>query len=250
MSDIFDNMVFLIPVYNEAESIPALFAEIRASFPDTPVCFINDCSRDGTISVLRKLPCHHLNLPANLGVGGAMQTGFRFAFEQGYDYAIRIDGDGQHPPAECYRLMERMRAGDMDVVVGSRFLGESDYKTSAWYRRAGISGLSVILSLACRRRITDPTSGFQMVNRAVLSYFSHQYPEDYPEPESLALLSRQGYRVCEVATAFRCRERGISSIQHSMAPYFLFKVGVALFVDRCRAVAARFDRHRLKEVCE
>ena len=237
--------ILLIPVFNEEANVRPLLDEVRQYFPELPVCFINDSSTDGTNQVLRSACCHYLSLPCNLGVGGAMQAGFRYAFEQGYDYAIRIDGDGQHPPGECHKLIERMAVGDVDMVVGSRFLGEPSY-TSTWYRQIGILGLAAMLSLACRQRITDPTSGFQMVNRAVMYYFAHEYPVDYPEPESLALLSRQGYRYCEVAAQFRARERGTSSIRKWSTVYYMFKVSVALFVDRCRAVDPRFDRHNIK----
>ncbi len=245
MVDLPPKTIFLIPVYNEEANIAPLLAELRSLFPSAPVCFINDCSSDGTASVLRDSGCRYLNLPCNLGVGGGMQAGFRYAFDQGYDFAIRIDGDGQHPPAECRKLIERMAAGDVDMVVGSRFLGERAY-TSTLFRQAGIRGLAAMLSAACRQRITDPTSGFQMVNRAVMYYFAHQYPVDYPEPESLALLSRQGYRYCEAAVQFRARERGTSSIRKWNTLYYMFKVSVALFVDRCRAVDPRFDRQNIK----
>jgi len=237
--------ILLIPVYNEQASIVRLLEEIRIHLPDTPVCFINDASSDSTATVLRQSGCLFLNLPCNLGVGGAMQTGFRYALEQGYDYAIRLDGDGQHPPGECEKLIERIRLGDVDMVVGSRFLGDRSY-TSTWFRQAGIFGLAMALSLVCRRRITDPTSGFQMVNRAVMYYFAHQYPGEYPEPESLALLSRQGYRVCEVPTIFRPRAQGKSSIRKWGTLFYMFKVGIALVVDRFRAVDSRFDRRNVE----
>lgn len=238
--------VLLIPVFNEEANVVPLYHEIRAAFPKLPVCFIDDCSTDGTLAALQSLDCAHLSLPCNLGVGGAMQAGFRYALARGYHFVLRIDGDGQHPPAECHRLIERMARGDVDMVVGSRFLNRQSYR-STWCRQAGIAGLALALSLACRRRITDPTSGFQMINRAVLRYFAHQYPADYPEPESLALLSRQGYRCCEVPTSFRPRAHGVSSIQTWGTFFYLFKVGVALFVDRCRAVDPRFDRRRILE---
>jgi len=245
MVEIPSNTVLLIPAYNEASNIVPLYDEIRMHLPDVPVCFINDCSTDGSSHVLRGMDCHYLTLPCNLGVGGAMQAGFRYAYENGYTYAIRLDGDGQHPPAECRRLIERMAQGDVDMVVGSRFLGERSYR-STWFRQAGILGLAWMLSAACRRKITDPTSGFQMVNRAVMYYFANQYPVDYPEPESLALLSRQGYRCCEVSTRFRARTRGESTIRPWGTVYYMFKVSVALFVDRCRAVDTRFNRHQIE----
>jgi len=233
--------VFLIPAYNEADCIEALLAELRDAYAGVPACVIDDGSEDATAARVQAVGATVLRLPCNLGVGGAMQAGFRYAWERGFDYAIRLDGDGQHPPAECGRLAERMARGDLDMVVGSRFLGDRSY-TSTWPRQLGIRGLAVALSLACRRRITDPTSGSQMVNRAVLRYFAHNYPVDYPEPEALALLSRQGYRVGEAPVAFRARAGGVSSISNWGTVYYLFKVGVALLVDRCRAVDPRFDR--------
>ncbi len=245
MLEIPEKTVFLIPAYNEATNILPLYDEIMACCPAAQVCFIDDCSKDETGRMLQTLPCSYLSLPCNLRVGGAMQAGFRYAYENGYEYAIRLDGDGQHPPAECARLIERMARGDVDMVVGSRFLGDRSY-TSTWFRQAGIFGLAWMLSAACRRRITDPTSGFQMVNRSVMHYFAHQYPVDYPEPESLALLSRQGYRVCEVSARFQARTHGQSTIRAWGTVYYMFKVSVALFVDRCRAVDPRFDRQRIE----
>jgi glycosyltransferase involved in cell wall biosynthesis len=238
--------IFLIPVYNEEANLEPLLEELREVFPSVPVCFINDCSLDNSERVLKTLDCDFISLPCNLGVGGAMQAGFRYAYSEGFQYAIRIDGDGQHPPSESVKLVERMLVGDIDMVTGSRFLGAPSY-TSSWYRQVGIFGLAAMLSAACRQKITDPTSGFEMVNRAVMYYFANHYPADYPEPESLALLSRQGYRFCEVGARFRARERGCSSIHHWGALCFLFKVSVALFVDRCRAVDPRFERQRLED---
>lgn len=238
-------MIVLIPVFNEEANIGPLLAEVRAHCPGTAICVINDCSQDGTARVLKAAGCAHLNLPCNLGVGGAMQAGFRYAYEQGYAYALRLDGDGQHPPAECAALFARMAQGDVDLVLGSRFLAAGGY-TSTRMRQFGIAGLAAFLSYVCRQRITDPTSGFQLVNRAVMYYFAHQYPAEYPEPESLALLSRQGYRFAEAPARFRERQTGKSSIRRWGTLFFMFKVCVALFVDRCRAVDPRFNRHAVE----
>ncbi len=245
MFELPEKTVFLIPVYNEADNIRPLYEEILAGFPSADVCFINDGSTDDTLKVLRSLACRYLSLPCNLGVGGAMQSGFQHAYDLGYEYAIRLDGDGQHPPQECAKLAKRLAQGDVDMVVGSRFLGHTDY-SSSWYRQVGITVLAWLLSMACRRTITDPTSGFQMVNRSVMYYFANLYPSDYPEPEALALLSRQGFSFCEVSVSFRPRLHGASTIRTLGSIYYLFKVSVALFADRCRAVDPQFDRHHLK----
>jgi len=241
------NTIVLIPVFNEEANIAPLLKEVGEHLPGVPVCVINDCSTDGTAQKLKTVGCAWLNLPCNIGVGGAMQAGFRYALEQGFDYAIRLDGDGQHPPAECSALIERMAQGDVDLVTGSRFLGNGGY-TSTRVRQAGIAGLAAFLSWACRQKITDPTSGFQMVNRLAMIYFAYRYPSDYPEPEALALLSRQGYRFAEVPAKFRERQAGKSSIRRWGTVIYLFKVCVALFVDRCRAVDPRFDRRHMEEV--
>lgn len=239
------NFIILIPLFNEEANAGPLVREVREVFPGAAICLINDCSTDGTARVLRESGCVYLNLPCNLGVGGAMQAGFRYAYEHEYAFALRLDGDGQHPPGEGLKLMERMAQGDVDMVVGSRFLQDGGYKSS-WVRLLGIHGLARFLSHICRQKITDPTSGFQAVNRAVMYYFAHHYPYDYPEPESLALLSRQGYRFAEAPARFRERQHGTSSIRKWGTVFYVFKVYVALFVDRCRAMDPRFNRKNVE----
>lgn len=238
-------IIVLIPVFNEEANISAMVKAVRDELPGVPICFINDASTDGTARVLARSGCLYLNVPCNLGVGGVMQAGFRYAYENGYDYALRLDGDGQHPPGEAEGLMARMAQGDVDLVVASRFLADGGY-TSSWLRLAGIQGLALFLSRICRQKITDPTSGFQLVNRVVMHYFAHHYPSDYPEPESLALLSRQGYRFTEVPARFVERKTGRSSIGRWGTVFYVFKVYVALFVDRCRSVDPRFNRSQLE----
>lgn len=246
MEDILKHALIIIPAFNEEGALPGLLAEVKAAAPGTAIAVINDCSLDHTASVARKHGALVLDLPCNLGVGGAVQAGFQYAFARGYQYVIRCDGDGQHPPSEIRKLVEAMKTGDVDLVVGSRFLQEDrESYTSTTLRSAGIRGLAFLLSLICRARVTDPTSGFQMLNRPLLAYFAHSYPLDYPEPESLALLRRQGYRFREVAARFRPRLTGKSSIQSWGALYFMLKVGLALIVDRARPVNPRYSRHVL-----
>jgi len=246
MDDILKQSLIILPAFNEEGALPGLLAEIRESAPGADIAVLNDCSLDHTAAVARKHGALVLDLPCNLGVGGAVQAGFQYAFQRGYRYVIRCDGDGQHPPSEIPKLVEAMRSGDVDLVVGSRFL-ENDresYKSTA-LRSIGIRGLAVLLTLICRARVTDPTSGFQMLNRPMLTYFARSYPLDYPEPESLALLRRQGYRFREVGTRFRARTTGTSSIKSWGAMYYMLKVGLALLVDRARTVNPRYARHNL-----
>lgn len=236
--------ILLIPAYNEEAALGALLDEVAAHFPGLAVAVINDCSADGTAAVARAHGALVLDLPCNLGVGGAMQAGFALAVARGCRYAIRLDGDGQHPPAEIPKLFETMRSSGADVVIGSRFLGQGAVTSTRW-RSFAIAGLSAVLSYACRQRITDPTSGFQLVNELALRFFAATYPADYPEPESLALLTRQGYRVAEAPVAFRTRQGGCSSIGRRAAFYYALKVTMALLVDRARAVDQRFARQVL-----
>ncbi len=236
--------IVLIPAFNEEASLGPLLDEVTALFPGLAIAVINDCSGDGTVAMARAHGAAVLDLPCNLGVGGAMQTGFAYACARGYRYAIRLDGDGQHPPAGIPQLFATMRETGADVVIGSRFLGNGGVTSSRW-RSLGIGVLSALLSFACRQRITDPTSGFQLVNAIALRFFSATYPANYPEPESLALLTRQGFGVAEAPVAFRVRQGGCSSIGKRTAFYYALTVIMSLLVDRARAVDPRLARHAL-----
>ena len=244
IKDILDRSIILIPAYNEEEAIGPLLEEIRETVGSTPILVVDDCSKDQTGARVIEHGARLLRLPANLGVGGAVQAGFRYAWERGFHYAIRCDGDGQHPAAGIPLLVEAMVAGDVDLVTASRFLGDTSFNNSI-VRNMGISYLSSFLSYICKKRVTDPTSGFQMLNRPLLYYFAHRYPMEYPEPESLALIRRQGYHFCEVPVLFRERQAGQSSISTGGAVYYALKVTLALIVDRARSVDERYARHNL-----
>jgi glycosyltransferase involved in cell wall biosynthesis len=231
----------LIPAYNEQDSLALLLREVRLALPGLPVVVINDGSTDATALVARKAGAIVLDLPCNLGVGGAIQAGFQFAVEQGFDRVIRIDGDGQHPPSEIHKLLQIMDREGVDLVVGSRFGIEQDC-ISTRFRYFGIRLLSGFLSRICRSPVADPTSGFWLVNRPLMNYFAKYYPTDYPEPEARALLRRQGYRMTEVPVLFRPRMAGQSSIRTWGAFYFALKVGLALLVDRVRPINRMYAR--------
>ena len=242
----YSNSVLIIPAFNEEESLMATLGEVRQHLPGLRVVVINDGSEDRTASVARHAGAVVLDLPCNLGVGGAVQTGFQYAYEKGYRFVIRCDGDGQHGPAEIPKLIDTMNRGDVDLVIGSRFLGESEY-TSTYLRHCGIRVLAAALSITCRQRVTDPTSGFQMINRRLMRCFAASYPVEYPEPEALAQLRRQGYDFVEVAVPFRERQAGESSIAGWGTFYFLVKVCLALLVDRAKPVNRRYAKSRLKD---
>lgn len=234
--------VVIIPAFNEEASLDGLLAELRQQVPDLPVVVICDGSQDRTPDVARAAGAVVLDLPCNLGVGGAVQAGFQYALAQGYDLAIRIDGDGQHPPSEIPRMLEAARSAKADLLVGSRFA--SGGHTSTFFRYLGIKLLAGFLSVICRHRISDPTSGFWAVRRPLLHYFAREYPVDYPEPEALALMRRQGYHFEEVAVSFRARQAGQSTIHGWGTVYYALKVGLALLVDRVRVVDRRYAREK------
>ncbi len=240
-AEILQGTTAVIPAFNEERALGVLLAELRERFPGLPVTVVDDGSCDGTAAVARAGGARLLSLPCNLGVGGAVQAGFRDALQRGYSYVVRLDGDGQHPPAAIADLAAGMAEGGADLIVGSRFGGGGTYMPG-WYRSAGIELLARFLSLICRQRISDPTSGFWMLNRPLLHCFANTYPVDYPEPEALALLRRQGYSFREVPVAFRPRQAGQSTIQGWDTAYFALKVGLALLVDRMRQVDPRLAR--------
>ena len=236
--------VVLIPAFNEEAALPGLLAEVKRDLPALQVVVINDGSSDQTASVARRAGAYVLDLPCNLGVGGAVQVGFQFALRHGFNYALRLDADGQHPPAEAWKLMEVMKAKSCDLVIGSRF-GRTKINISTRFRYMGIRALALFLSIICRSRVSDPTSGFWLVNRPLLQLFSRCYPCDYPEPEALALLRRLGFSFQEAPVAFRMRTAGHSSIGRWDTLYYALKVGLALTVDRVRPVDDRLSAQRV-----
>ena len=246
MKATFSNSVLIIPAYNEEASLVSVLEEVRQHLPGLDVVVISDGSDDETADLVRRNGATVLDLPCNLGVGSAVQAGFRYAYGQGYRFLIRCDGDGQHPSAEISKLIDAMNAGGVDMVIGSRFLGQQEY-TGSFARNCGIRLLAAALSVTCRKRVTDPTSGFQMMNRQLMSYFAASYPVEYPEPEALARLRRQGYEFAEVPVSFRERQAGQSSIAGWGAIYFLVKICLALLVDRARQVDRRYAKFSLKD---
>lgn len=238
MQSFLDRTLVLIPAFNEEASLPGLLADVRTYLPGAAVAVVDDGSADGTAEVARACGARVLRLPCNLGVGPSVQTGFKDALESGYDYVIRLDGDGQHPPLEALKLVEAMMRHPTDLVVGTRH-GEGSTYRGHWSRRLVLKGLSLFVSLICRKRITDPTSGFWLVSRPLLQCFALHYPSDYPEAEAIALLRRQGFSLEEVPVAFKPRQGGKSSLQAWDTVNFGAKVFLALFVDRLRAVDSR-----------
>ena len=223
----------IIPAYNEAATVGDVVREIREAVPGAEVVVVNDASADDTAARARRAGAVVLTLPLNLGIGGAVQTGFRYAQEMGFDIAIQVDGDGQHTPAEIPRLLEEMEEEGADIVIGSRFLGRGDYKSTP-ARWLGNRFFALMVSAIVRRRVTDPTSGFRASARRVIQLFSSDYPQDYPEGEAHVIAKKAGFVMREIPVAMRERVAGHSSITAILAPHYTAKVVLAIFVGLLR----------------
>ena len=232
--------VAIVPAYNEEASIARVVGELLAYDSGLRVVVVDDGSTDRTADVARAAGAKVVSLPFNLGIGGAVQTGFRYAWEQGFDVAVRADGDGQHDPAELDAILRPVLADEADVAVGSRFMGGAGYRSSR-SRRVGIRLLAWIVSALTRQRITDPTSGFQAANRLGIRLFAADYPHDYPEAEATVMVFKHRLRLREVPVAMRARESGRSSITTVRSVYYMVKVVLAIFVALFRRKAVPLD---------
>jgi hypothetical protein len=230
----------IVPAFNEEGSIAAVVGELLAYDPGLRVVVVDDGSTDRTAEAARASGAKVISLPFNLGIGGAVQTGFRYAWEQGFDVAVRADGDGQHDPAELDAILRPVLADEADVAVGSRFIGGDGYRSSR-SRRAGIRLLAWIVSALTRQRITDPTSGFQAANRLGIRLFAADYPHDYPEAEATVMVFKHRLRLQEVPVKMRARESGRSSITTVRSVYYMVKVVLAIFVALFRRKAVPLD---------
>jgi hypothetical protein len=227
-------VLVIVPAYNEEGSIEAVIEGIRQHFSRGDILVVNDGSTDLTSEKAKRASAVVLDLPINLGIGGAVQAGYQYAYGKGYDIAVQVDGDGQHDPGEISKLIEVLEKGEADLAVGSRFVGAPMYRGSAM-RRAGISILARAISIMTGQKVTDPTSGFRAANRKAIQVFAVTYPQDYPEPEVLVLLSRCGLKVKEVPAMVYQRESGESSITKIKAIYYMVKVLLAIFVTSFRS---------------
>ena len=226
--------IAVVPAFNEQQNLGRVIEEIRAFDPGLDIVVVDDGSVDATAAVARQHGATVLVLPFNLGIGGAVQTGFRYAFEHEYDLAVRVDGDGQHDPAQLDRVIAPVVAGEADIAVGSRFVADVEGYRSSRSRRLGIRLLAVVVSRIVRRRVTDTTSGFQALNRKGIALFARDYPHDYPEVEATVMVSRHRLRAVEVPVSMRERSSGRSSITAARSIYYMVKVLLAIFVGLFR----------------
>ena len=174
-----------------------------------------------------------VNLPVNLGIGGAVQTGYKYGIRHGYDLAVQVDGDGQHDPEYLLEMAEYMQKSRVDMVIGSRFIKKEGFQSSG-ARRIGIKYFTFLIRLLTGKTVTDPTSGLRMVNRDIMNFFAHDYPKDYPEPESVVAVLRSGKRVEEIPVIMRERNGGVSSISLKKSIYYMIKVSLAILIEKMR----------------
>jgi glycosyltransferase involved in cell wall biosynthesis len=230
-------IAIIIPCYNEAGSIADFITSLHQikeqyGLDLTPIV-INDCSTDQTEGIIQSLDCIVLNLPVNLGIGGAVQTGFRYALQNGFDWAIQMDGDGQHPATELPNIISSLQQSNADVVIGSRFLRRQGFQSTA-LRRVGIRWFCWMLRWLTHNRITDPTSGFRILNRRAMQIVDTYYPNEYPEPEILVHFLFAQLTVREVPVSMEARKSGESSIHHWKSVYYMLKVTSGILFSHFR----------------
>jgi glycosyltransferase involved in cell wall biosynthesis len=233
------NTLVIVPAFNEEKSVAKVVERIQRECPFADVLVVNDCSTDRTEEVLRVNKINHIQLTVNLGIGGAMQTGYIYAFKNGYEFAVQIDGDGQHEPAEVSKLFRAMETEGADLVIGSRFVTKTGFNQS-FMRKIGINIFKLVTTVLTGQSVADATSGFRLANRKVITVFSKYYPTDYPEPEVLVYLDKFGFKVKEVAVKMNNRETGKSSITPLKSAYYMAKVVMSMLVMKLRGV--EYDR--------
>lgn len=225
--------LIIIPAYNESACIENTVRDIMENAPDFDYVIINDCSTDNTRAICEKNGFNIVNLPINLGIGGAVQTGYMYALEYGYDVAVQVDGDGQHDAQFLRTMAYYLEEHQVDMVIGSRFIEKEGFQSS-FLRRVGINYFTGLIKIFTGKTITDPTSGLRMVGKNVIRLFADSYPKDYPEPESTVAALKRHLVVEEIPVVMRERQGGESSITLKRSVYYMIKVTLAIFMEALR----------------
>jgi len=233
-----ESLLLIVPAWNEEGAIAGVVQSLRRYMPQTPVLVIDDCSSDRTVAIAREAGAEILPLPHHLGLGGCVQAGYKLAYELGFKYVIRIDGDGQHDARDVERIFERLKTSGCEMVIGSRYLNGTGMQERG-LRGLGVRFFRMVLRPILGRPVHDPTSGFVGVNRAALDVFSRSFPLDYPEIEALVVLQRRRFRFEEVPCKMRPRVTGRSSITAAKSLYYIAHVLLGVFVN-----VLKFDHRR------
>ena len=225
--------LIIIPAYNEGENIEKTVKDIQENALGFDYVVINDCSTDNTLEILKRNDYNFVSLPINLGIGGAVQTGYIYAKKYGYDIAVQVDGDGQHDPAFLTIMADYLEKHNLDMVIGSRFITKEGFQSSA-LRRFGIVYFSVLIKILTGKTVTDPTSGLRLAGRRVIELFAENYPADYPEPETAVTAINNGMNIEEIPVIMRERQGGVSSITMKKSVYYMVKVTLAILLEALR----------------
>lgn len=223
-------ILVIIPAYNEEGAIVETINNLKRHCKNVDYIIINDCSKDRTLQICNENNFNVINLPINLGIGGAVQTGYKYAYRMGYDIAIQMDADGQHDPKYISELVSKIEDGN-NMVIGSRFI-EKDGFQSTFIRRMGINLYSGIIKILTKKEIKDTTSGYRAVDRKIIKMFANSYPVDYPEPETDALIAKNNFKIVELPMKMKERDTGSSSITPIKSIYYAIKVGLAVYVSQ------------------
>ncbi len=225
--------IVIIPAYNEEGGIVKTVTDVMENAKDFDYVVINDCSKDNTLEICNEHNFNVVNLPVNMGIGGGVQTGYMYAYRNGYDIAVQFDGDGQHNASYLDNMSKKLIEDNLDMVIGSRYIKKEGFQSSGM-RRMGIKYFTGLIKLLTGKKITDPTSGMRMINRKIMKQFSEEYPKDYPEPESVVTILKEGAKVEEIPVKMNAREEGVSSISPSKSIYYMVKVSIAVLIAAIR----------------
>jgi len=226
----------IIPAYNEEAIIGQVIESVRKEMDDATIIVVDDGSEDNTYGKAKNTGVVAIRLAVNLGIGGAVQTGYRYAFEHGFDYAVQVDGDGQHDSIYLRTLLQPLISEKADLVIGSRYIEKNGFQSTRM-RRVGSRYFNTLIWIITGQRFTDPTSGFRACNKKVIAEFFRAYPKDYPEPESIVAIKRKGYVIEELPVKMKERPTGVSSIYHVRSIYYMIKVSVAIIIEAIRRPA-------------